>query len=94
MWIYACSELAWRLANLAAIPWEITANCKSVVDNGMPRKNKRAYSEEHPTLDENHLTDGVRLICEATIFTFQIFQGYGHIFSCIFECLEQMDVRE
>ena len=39
VWTCACSEAAWRLANLAAIPCEMIANWKVVVDNGVQKLN-------------------------------------------------------
>lgn len=85
MWCCASSELAWRLANLAAIPCEMIANCKDVEADGVQRLNYRTHSEEHPTTDENHLFDGIWLIGEATIFTFQVFQGYRYVFRRVLE---------
>ena len=60
----AFSELAWRLANRAAIPCAMTASYLANQVSGSERlKCERAYAEEHPTPREDHLYDGIRLRC-------------------------------
>ena len=60
----AFSELAWRLANRAAMPCAMTASYLANQVSGRERmKREWAYTEEHPTPREYHLYDGIRLRC-------------------------------
>lgn len=86
--ICAISELAWRRAWRAAIPCEITASYADQVygsDKQAEWLEINAYPKEHPTPYEYHLAYRVRLVCESTIFSFEVFEGDRDILSGVFK---------
>ena len=45
----------------------------------------RAYAEEHPTANKDHLGDWVRLVSEPAVFALQVLKRDGHVLRGVFK---------